>query len=51
MYLEPNANTEQILKEATRQVHKKYNFYESTLQIEEFSQEMEDCNQCLNPNE
>ncbi|XP_063700181.1 proton-coupled zinc antiporter SLC30A2-like [Culicoides brevitarsis] len=49
--VEPNANTEQILKEATRQVHKKFNFYESTLQIEEFSQEMEDCNQCLNPNE
>uniref|UniRef100_A0A336MYR4 CSON003186 protein n=1 Tax=Culicoides sonorensis TaxID=179676 RepID=A0A336MYR4_CULSO len=49
--VEPNANTDQILKEATRQVHKKYNFYESTLQIEEFSQEMEDCNQCLNPDE
>lgn len=45
----PNTNTEAVLQQATRTVHAKYDFYETTLQIEEFQADMEDCNQCSNP--
>lgn len=45
----PNTNTEVVLQEATRSVHAKYDFFETTLQIEEFQAGMEDCNQCTNP--
>lgn len=45
----PNTNTESVLQEATRTVHAKYDFFETTLQIEEFQPDMEDCNQCTNP--
>ncbi|XP_050669726.1 zinc transporter 2-like isoform X4 [Leptidea sinapis] len=40
---------QKILEQATRMVHEKYNFFEMTLQIEEFSDTMEDCNQCKMP--
>lgn len=49
--VEPNVNTESILKEATKEVHKKFQFYETFIQIEDFIQEMEDCHQCVNPDE
>ncbi|XP_053694907.1 proton-coupled zinc antiporter SLC30A2-like [Sabethes cyaneus] len=47
--VEPNTNTEAVLQQATRSVHAKYDFFETTLQIEEFQPDMEDCNQCTNP--
>ena len=47
--IEPNTNTETVLKEATMKIHSKYEFFETTLQIEEFQSDMEDCNQCTNP--
>uniref|UniRef100_A0A182YFT3 Cation efflux protein cytoplasmic domain-containing protein n=1 Tax=Anopheles stephensi TaxID=30069 RepID=A0A182YFT3_ANOST len=47
--VEPNTNTELVLREATQTVHAKYKFFETTLQIEEFQPDMEDCNQCSNP--
>ncbi|CAO1358526.1 unnamed protein product [Diamesa hyperborea] len=47
--VEPNTNTESVLKEATMKIHAKYDFFETTLQIEEFQSDMEDCNQCTNP--
>lgn len=47
--VEPNTNTESVLQQATRTVHAKYDFFETTLQIEEFQTDMEDCNQCSNP--
>ncbi|CAH0592766.1 unnamed protein product [Chrysodeixis includens] len=40
---------QKVLEEATRLVHDKYNFFEMTLQIEEFSDGMEDCSQCKMP--
>ncbi|XP_072938755.1 proton-coupled zinc antiporter SLC30A2-like isoform X2 [Epargyreus clarus] len=40
---------QKVLEEATRLVHEKYNFFEMTLQIEEFSDGMEDCSQCKMP--
>lgn len=47
--VEPKTNTELVLREATQTVHAKYRFFETTLQIEEFQPDMEDCNQCSNP--
>ncbi|XP_037866871.1 proton-coupled zinc antiporter SLC30A2 isoform X2 [Bombyx mori] len=40
---------QKVLEEATRLVHEKYNFFEMTLQIEEFSDGMEQCSQCKVP--
>lgn len=40
---------QKVLEEATRLVHDKYNFFEMTLQIEEFNDTMEDCSQCKMP--
>ncbi|XP_052866101.1 proton-coupled zinc antiporter SLC30A2 [Anopheles cruzii] len=45
----PNTNTELVLRQASQTVHAKYRFFETTLQIEEFQPDMEDCNQCTNP--
>jgi Co/Zn/Cd efflux system component len=45
----PNTNTEKVLQEATRLIHSKYNLFETTLQIEEFHDDMKDCTQCSNP--
>ncbi|XP_049882624.1 zinc transporter 2-like isoform X2 [Pectinophora gossypiella] len=40
---------QKVLEQATRLVHDKYDFFEMTLQIEEFSDGMEDCSQCKMP--
>ncbi|XP_063616376.1 proton-coupled zinc antiporter SLC30A2-like isoform X1 [Cydia splendana] len=40
---------QKVLEQATRLVHDKYNFFEMTLQIEEFSDGMESCGQCKMP--
>uniref|UniRef100_A0A2A4JWG0 Zinc transporter 2-like n=1 Tax=Heliothis virescens TaxID=7102 RepID=A0A2A4JWG0_HELVI len=40
---------QKVLEEATRLVQDKYNFFEMTLQIEEFNDGMEDCSQCKMP--
>ncbi|KAI8438991.1 hypothetical protein MSG28_011290 [Choristoneura fumiferana] len=40
---------QKVLEQATRLVHDKYNFFEMTLQIEEFSDGMEECSQCKMP--
>ncbi|XP_055848513.1 proton-coupled zinc antiporter SLC30A2 isoform X2 [Episyrphus balteatus] len=45
----PGANPKKILQEATTAVHLKYNFFETTIQIEDFTPEMEDCQQCTVP--
>uniref|UniRef100_A0A6M2DU55 Putative zn2+ transporter msc2 cation diffusion facilitator superfamily n=1 Tax=Xenopsylla cheopis TaxID=163159 RepID=A0A6M2DU55_XENCH len=47
--IRPGASPQEILKLATRNVHDKYHFFEMTLQIEEFREDMEDCNQCKPP--
>lgn len=46
---DPGTNPQIVLMEATKNVHDKYNFFEMTLQIEEFQDAMEDCIQCRNP--
>ncbi|CAH1153464.1 unnamed protein product [Phaedon cochleariae] len=42
-------NPQNVLMVATKNVHDKFNFFEMTLQIEEFQEIMEDCQQCRNP--
>ncbi|XP_045780879.1 zinc transporter 2-like isoform X1 [Maniola jurtina] len=43
------ASPQKVLEQATRLVHEKYNFFEMTLQIEEFNDGMEACSQCKMP--
>lgn len=47
--IDPGTNPQTILMVATKDIHDKYNFFEMTLQIEEFQNVMEDCIQCRNP--
>jgi hypothetical protein len=39
----------QVLQEATKKIRGKYELYEMTLQIEEFEEDMEACDQCKDP--
>lgn len=48
-FIDEKANTESILREATKRIHSKYDFFETTLQIEVYGEEMEDCQECSNP--
>ncbi|XP_036321271.1 zinc transporter 2 [Rhagoletis pomonella] len=45
----PDANAKRILEEASTAVHRRYNFFETTIQIEEFTPQMENCQQCSVP--
>ncbi|XP_066600915.1 proton-coupled zinc antiporter SLC30A2-like isoform X2 [Prorops nasuta] len=44
--IKPGASPNDILRTATRNIHDQYNFFEMTLQIEEFNERMENCKQC-----
>ncbi|XP_023158526.1 zinc transporter 2 isoform X2 [Ceratitis capitata] len=44
-----DANAKRILEEASLAVHRRYNFFETTIQIEEFTPQMENCQQCCVP--
>ncbi|KAI8120982.1 Zinc transporter 2 [Lucilia cuprina] len=43
------SDPKKILQEATTAVHMRYNFFETTIQIEDFTPEMENCKQCTVP--
>lgn len=45
----PGSSPQHILMLATKNIHDKYSFFEMTLQIEEFDENMEDCKQCETP--
>lgn len=47
--ISPGTNPQNVLMIATKNIHDKFNFFEMTLQIEEFEEFMEDCKQCQNP--
>lgn len=47
--IRPGVNPQSILMVATKSIHDKYNFFEMTLQIEEFQEIMENCHQCRGP--
>ncbi|XP_044020712.1 zinc transporter 2-like isoform X2 [Aphidius gifuensis] len=42
----PGTSPQEILRNATKKIHDHYNFFEMTLQIEEFNEKMENCKQC-----
>lgn len=44
--IKPGTSPQDILRTATRNIHETYNFFEMTLQIEEFNERMENCKQC-----
>ncbi|XP_018578076.1 zinc transporter 2 isoform X2 [Anoplophora glabripennis] len=48
--ISPGTNPQNVLMVATKNIHDKFNFFEMTLQIEEFQDVMENCVQCKNPN-
>ena len=45
----PGSNAQTILREASTRIRAQYNFYEMTLQVEEFEDNMDDCTQCKPP--
>lgn len=45
----PGVNSSTILKVASKKIHQKFNFFEMTLQIEEFQEQMANCKQCQDP--
>lgn len=47
--LGPGTNSHDVLKAASRLIHSKFNFFEMTLQIEDFQEGMKDCSQCQCP--
>ncbi|XP_049803203.1 zinc transporter 2 isoform X2 [Schistocerca nitens] len=47
--IRPGVSPQKVLRHATRDIHARYNFFEMTLQIEEFVENMEDCTQCQCP--
>lgn len=46
---EPGVNPQKILSIASKSIREKYNFFEMTLQIEDFEQNMDLCNKCKMP--
>lgn len=42
----PGVHPNTVLKTATRNIHSNFNFFELTLQIEEFHPNMENCEEC-----
>ncbi|CRL02645.1 CLUMA_CG015788, isoform A [Clunio marinus] len=47
--VDKNTNTETVLREATVKIHAKYDFFETTLQIEIYDDDMDECKDCTNP--
>lgn len=46
---EPGVNPQKILTTASKCIRSKYNFFEMTLQVEEFQDKMDHCFQCQMP--
>lgn len=44
--IDKGLNAQQVLQAATTKIRSKYNFYEMTLQVEEFQSDMSACDQC-----
>ncbi|XP_041450777.1 uncharacterized protein LOC111078999 [Drosophila obscura] len=47
--IKQDADSQRILEEATTMIHKHYRFFETTIQIEEYTPGMENCAQCITP--
>ena len=46
LVIDLSRNSQEILKEASTMIRRKYNVYEMTLQVENFQPDMDDCSQC-----
>jgi cation diffusion facilitator family transporter len=46
LVIDSSRNAQDILKEASTMIRRKYNVYEMTLQVENYQQDMNDCSQC-----
>ena len=42
-------NPKTVLKRASRLIRTRYNIYEMTIQVEEYNDDMIDCNKCQDP--
>jgi len=49
LVVQPGLNAQEVLKEATSKIRSMYDFYEMTLQVEDFHEEMSACDQCKDP--
>jgi len=49
LVVQPGLNAQEVLQEATSKMRSLYDFYEMTLQVEEFHEEMSACDQCKDP--
>ncbi|KAG8232407.1 hypothetical protein J437_LFUL013979 [Ladona fulva] len=49
--IKPNVSPQAVLAAASQEMRRCYDFFEMTLQIEEFQEDMEDCKQCQCPEE
>jgi zinc transporter 2 len=49
LVVEEGINAQEVLQEASKKIRSQYDFYEMTLQIEEFHEEMTSCDQCKDP--
>lgn len=47
--VDTHAVPEEVLRMAIKRIHAQYSFFETTLQIERFEDEMEECTQCVTP--
>ncbi|KAK6630369.1 hypothetical protein RUM44_005036 [Polyplax serrata] len=47
--IKPGINPQKILAMASKNIRNKYNFFEMTLQVEEFQPKMDNCSQCQMP--
>ncbi|GFG39249.1 hypothetical protein Cfor_00725 [Coptotermes formosanus] len=47
--ISPGASPQKVLQQASHDIRSQFHFYEMTLQVEEFDQNMEDCEQCRCP--
>jgi len=49
LVVERGLNAQEVLQEASRKIRSQYDFFEMTLQVEEFHEEMSACDQCKDP--
>ncbi|GCC35617.1 hypothetical protein chiPu_0014104, partial [Chiloscyllium punctatum] len=47
--IEENVDAQSVLKETTEILRSKFTFYTTTIQVENFSEDMLDCSQCQDP--
>ncbi len=49
LFVGPNRSTQSVLKEASVLVSKKYDIHHTTIQVERFHEQMDNCSLCEEP--